>query len=41
MKLKIFDFYKTPLHIAVQNNNEEIVKLLLDNPSIDVNIISI
>ena len=30
-------FYKTALHIAVENENVEIVKLLLNSPSIDVN----
>lgn len=28
---------KTALHIAVENRNVEIVKLLLSNPIIDVN----
>ena len=29
--------YKTILHIAIEKANIEIVKLLLDNPNIDVN----
>ena len=28
---------KTPLHIACEKNNHEIVELLLKNPKIDVN----
>lgn len=32
---------KNALHIAVQNGNTEIVKLLLSNPHIDVNAINI
>lgn len=31
-------FHKTALHIAVENENVEIVKLLLNHPKIDVNI---
>lgn len=37
MKLKVF-FYRTPLSMAVQNKNVEIVKLLLSSPEIDVNL---
>ena len=33
-------FHFTALMLAAQNNNIEIVKLLLSNPSIDVNIVS-
>lgn len=29
--------YKTPLHLAIENENVEIVKLLLQNPNVDVN----
>ena len=29
---------KTALHIAVENNNIEIIKLLLENKNIDVNV---
>lgn len=35
--LKIY-LNKTALHIAIQKNNVEIVKLLLEMPGIDVNI---
>lgn len=31
---------KTALHFASINGNEEIIKLLLTNPSLDVNILS-
>lgn len=31
-------FNKTPLYKAVENENVEMVKLLLSNPQIDVNI---
>lgn len=37
MKFIIF-FYKTALIIAVEKNNAEIVRLLLSNKDIDVNI---
>ena len=30
-------FQKTPLHIAAQKNNIEIIKLLLENKNINVN----
>lgn len=33
--------YKTPLFIAVENNNLEIAQLLLYHPKIDVNMKSI
>lgn len=31
-------FYKTPLHIAVEEGNSDILKLLLDEKGLDVNI---
>lgn len=34
-------FQKTALFIAVENQNADIVKLLLDHPNIDANINSI
>lgn len=34
---KWYIFNRTPLHIAIENNNNEIVKLLLENPKLDVN----
>ena len=37
----IFDFKKTPLCIAVENQNFEIVQLLLNNDKLDVNLASI
>lgn len=37
MKLMIM-FDKTPLRIAIENNNIEIVKLLLSNDKLDFNI---
>ena len=41
MKLHYIKFQKTALHIAITNNNEEIVQLLLSVPNIDVNMLSI
>lgn len=38
---KKFFFYKTALIIAIEQENVEIVKLLLDHPDINVNIKSI
>lgn len=35
-----FKFYTTALIIAVENKNVEIVRLLLENPNIDVNILN-
>mgnify|MGYP002475902605 CR=1 FL=1 len=35
---KILVIYQTALHIAIENDNIEIVQLLLTNPQIDVNI---
>ena len=40
-KIVIFIFHKTPLHIAIEKENEKIVELLLSNPKIDLNIKSI
>lgn len=34
----IFQSYKTALHLAVQNNNIQIIKLLLKMKDIDINI---
>lgn len=34
-------FQKTALFIAVENQNLDIIKLLLDHPNIDVNIKSV
>ena len=31
-------FYRTALHEAVQNKNSEIIKLLLDQPNVNVNV---
>ena len=31
-------FYRTALHEAVQNGNSEIIKLLLDQPNVNVNV---
>ena len=36
-RILYFIFQKTALHLAVENGNIEIVKLLLLNPEIDVN----
>lgn len=33
----VYFFHKTALHIAVENNNIEILRLLLQHPTIDVN----
>ena len=40
MKLSI-DIQKTALHIAIEKENIEIVKLLLSHPEIDINILCI
>lgn len=40
MKL-IFNIYKTPLHIAIDAGNTEIVKLLISCKRVDVNLYSI
>ena len=37
IKFKI-TFYKTPLHLAVERQNIEIVRLLLKNKNININI---
>ena len=40
--MKLFhQFYKTALHIAVEKENIEIIKLLLTNDQIDVNTLNI
>ena len=39
-KLKFTVFYQTPLYIAIETENIEIVKLLLSNRNIKVNLIS-
>lgn len=41
MKFLFYISYVTPLYIAVKNQNIDIVKLLISNPNIDVNIKSI
>lgn len=41
MKFSIFIFYKTALHIAIEQGNSKIVTFLLSRPEIDVNIKSI
>ena len=38
MKFSFYLFYYSALHIAVNNNNMEMVKILLSNSKIDVNI---
>lgn len=38
MKFLVWLLYKTALHIAIEKGNRKIVKLLLENESIDVNI---
>lgn len=39
MKLKKNNFYKTAMHIAVEDNDVEIVRLLLANEKININMI--
>lgn len=34
-------FYKTALHVAAEEGHAEIIKLLLSNPKIDVNLLNI
>lgn len=34
-------FYKTALHIAVESENFDVIKLLLSSPNINVNAISL
>lgn len=41
MKFLIFDFNKTPLHVAVLKKNISLIKLLLEQEGIDVNVKSI
>ena len=36
-----FSIYRTALHIATENENIEVVKLLISHPNTDINIISI
>lgn len=38
MKFVNHSIYKTPLFLAIEKRNVEIVKLLLSNPEIEVNI---
>ena len=38
MWLKIDYFYKTALYTAIENYNIEIIKLLLTNANLDINI---
>ena len=37
----IFDLYHTALYLAVEKENLEIIKLLLTNDNIDINILNI
>lgn len=39
MKFHYQNFYTTPLHIAAEKNNVEMVKLLLSQKGIDLNIL--
>lgn len=41
MKFWFFLFYKASIHLAIEKQNTEIVKLLLSCKTIDVNIVSI
>ena len=42
MKFKIFFFNeKAALHIAVEKGNIELIKILLSNPNIDINLYTI
>lgn len=41
MKKFVYLFYRAPLHIAVDNQDIEIIKLLLSHKNIDVNIMTI
>ena len=38
MKFNIIDFNKTALYLAVEKENIEIVKLLLTNDKLDINL---
>ena len=40
MKLK-YDFIKTSLYLAIEKENTEIIKLLLTNDKIDINIYNV
>lgn len=37
MKFLIFRFHKSPLYLAVEKENMDIIELLLSHPDIDVN----
>lgn len=39
--LKLFIFNKTALHLAVEKENTEMVKILLTNNNLDINVLSI
>lgn len=41
MKFHIYYFYKTALHMAVENGNTEISQLLLKHQSINVNVVCV
>ena len=41
MKFSFFSFYKTPLHIAIEKENIDIIKLLLSNEKLNVNLKSV
>lgn len=41
MKLNFFSFNEAALHIAVEQGNLEMVQLILNQPKIDINSISI
>ena len=34
----IYFFHKTALHVAIERGNPDIVRLILSQPSIDVNV---
>ena len=38
IRYNIIYFYKTPLYLAVENENIEIIKLLLSNDKLDTNL---
>ena len=41
MKFQVFVFQKNPLYIAIEKENTEIVKILLKDPGINVNLRSV